>query len=261
MAAKRYTGPIFIQPVEWIDAQMAMAGRKSGPPTYRSAVEYLCTPCQGHKPEDLLRRYEEISANTTRICHAPGKGEILQSIFWPLRHARSAYVLADYLATIALCGVVCEVLTLLLFEMRPVTIGGKRMSKSRERRIFGKKVRDLSQSRRIDLLQGLGAIGADAARSFGRVRELRNKHIHDYLSSHEEAQQDAVEVYRLTNSLIVEALGCGFTTGAFTYSPDLFNLLLREGVLKESDFEDVEEADAGAQKDDGPEGTRQSRSP
>jgi len=249
MAAKQLRMRLFIQPIEWIDAQMFMADRQGQVPDLRSAIDFLCTPGVGKEPEDLVSRYREVSADAKRICFAPGETEILHSIFWPLRHARAAYVLGNYLATIALCGAVCEVLTLLLFEMRPVVLGKTRMSRSREKRVFGKRVDDLSQERRINILRGLGKITGEMANDFDEVRKMRNEHLHGYFSTHETAQQDAVTVYRTTASLVADTLGCGLAPNAATFSPELIDLLHKKAIVTEVEMEETEESqtdDTGA---------------
>ena len=232
MTAGNVTMGAFVQPLEWISAEMCMPGRRRKP-GFKDAVGYLCTPGVPHDPGSLLRRYKEISAEAKRIFIAPNQQDMLEKLFWPLRHARASYVLGNYLGTIALSGVVCEMLVLLVYEMWPVQVGHEQLSQPDEERLFGDSFEDLQQRRRVEVLYGLKLVSDSMKSDFDFVRKTRNRYLHRYSLTHEDVKNDAVHVYQRTASLMIEVLGYRHTTDAVIFRAELIELLHRKGLVSE----------------------------
>ena len=67
--------------------------------------------------KSLIKRYKEISKEKVRFFAAPAEERILNKLVWPLRNAKASYMVGNYLGTIALCGMVSEMVAILLFDI------------------------------------------------------------------------------------------------------------------------------------------------
>src|SRR5690349_11067494 len=80
-------------------------------------LQFLCIPAVASDTKSLGIRYKEISIERVRLFAPPDEATIMERLVWPLRHAKAAYVVGNYLATIALAGVVAEMTALLLWDV------------------------------------------------------------------------------------------------------------------------------------------------
>src|SRR5687768_1706550 len=71
----------------------------------------LCSPDlrpKGTEPSELAKRCAEVTKESARLFAVPQEKGVFQKLIWPLRQAKVAYVLGNYVGTIALCGMVAE---------------------------------------------------------------------------------------------------------------------------------------------------------
>jgi hypothetical protein len=73
-------------------------------------IRYACAPDESAEIAQIVDRYRQISDKSADILVAPAEAKILQKLIWPLRHAKAAYMLGNYLGTIAMCGLVAEMI-------------------------------------------------------------------------------------------------------------------------------------------------------
>lgn len=186
----------WIDPLAWpeVDPKIAKARRLILDET--SALRFFCTPGTKADLEDIVERYRQINdEEKDGPLVAPGMNQILEKMVWPLRNAKANFAAGNYLATIALCGIVTEMVALLIFEVADPQFNGTPLDGQAQERLFGRKFEDLEQSRREAVLFGLGLISLDQKSHFGKVREIRRKHLHLFDYDPEEAREDARTIY------------------------------------------------------------------
>ena len=71
----------------------------------------------------------------------------------PLKSAKKNYCLGEYPATIALCGVVGEMLPILLWKINDVRLKGQSITEEDEAGLFGKSFEKLNQDQRLKILK------------------------------------------------------------------------------------------------------------
>jgi hypothetical protein len=162
-------------------------------------------------------------------------GEVSAKIVVPLQGAKVTLVLGHFLATVALCGVACEMLAVLLLQSLDLRIGGKLIGEERQKALFGSTFKRLHQDRRIRLLHALDVIDEQSREAFDRVRDMRNKYIHLNFDDNKDAKVDAMDAYVSSVGLLNRLILATFTRGKMEMSPVLFAHLRKRGVVEESE--------------------------
>ena len=94
-------------------------------PTAEQMLDYLFAPELDRGCDAFVTRYREIAAVSAPLFVAPAEENILQKLVWPLRHAKGSYALGNYLGCIALCGMVGEMVAILLWDISKVSLQEK----------------------------------------------------------------------------------------------------------------------------------------
>ena len=106
-----------LNPLAFLEADEPWASANQERPTPESVLRFLC-PAEERFDfdiEKLLTRYRQISTET-RIFFAPDEPRILDKLIWPLRNAKGAFMVGNYLGTITLSGLVAEMVAILLWK-------------------------------------------------------------------------------------------------------------------------------------------------
>src|SRR5687767_10350487 len=103
-------------PLRFFEADDAWSRLIEEKVTNDHVVKYACAPDESAEIAEIVNRYRQISDKSADMLVAPTETRILQKLIWPLRHAKAAYMLGNYLGTIAMCGLVAEMVSILLFE-------------------------------------------------------------------------------------------------------------------------------------------------
>jgi len=187
--------------------------------TYESLVHWLCG--HGVSPDlaDILSRCSELPNNSLFI--APLEPRILNKLAYPLRNAKGCYLLGNYLATIALCGYVAEMVATLLLELALPSEPSKKFDR-------------LPQSQRIARLRRLGRLTKEDARRFTLVSKMRNDYLHVWSEDHDQAHADAARVFDNAVSLVVFGLGLSVLNSKLALRPELVEYLRQRGVFRSS---------------------------
>ena len=221
----------YLNPVTFIEAQDYLRTGMNKP-TLEGVVRFLCAYGLPHDVDSIIQRYEELASKQKSDLHfGPADRKIMDKIVWPLHDAKASYLLGNYLGTIALCGMVCEMLAILLYEISRVRLGDKLLSRQDQERIFGMAFEKLGQDRKLKILTGLRLIGKEMKARFDNVRSIRKNYLHYLSKPHDQAQEDAGEAYVETLHLTVEALGHGVATGVFVFRKEVIDYLRRKGVV------------------------------
>jgi hypothetical protein len=193
------------------------------PVTEDDLRQFLVEPHLDNSLDAIVRRYLEISQEGNgRIFMAPNG--VLQQLIWPLRYAKGSYALGNYLGTLALCGTVCEMCTVFMFECYNLYWGPQNKNKKVKPQyakwfVEGHFVKE-RQVDRVKFLTTLGLVTPEIKLLLDQVRRARSKHLHVEPGS-ESVAKDAVTTYLNTVRVVNHALGLGIKDGKVTLRPEV----------------------------------------
>jgi hypothetical protein len=222
----------FLNPLAFLEVDEPWASHPDIELNLEAVLRFLCTPGINSDLQSLVKRYQEISQEPKRLSVAPAERHILEKLVWPLRHAKACYMLGNYLGTIALCGMVAEMVTILIFDISDATINNKPIDKSTQVQLFGSHFEKLGQERRVAVLHGLNLIDEKLKSSFDVIRSKRRLYLHFYSQDHSQAALDAVEVFNATVEIVVRVIGQDFKDGKILLNPDLIRYLKQRGIVE-----------------------------
>lgn len=220
----------WINPLAFLDVDEPWAGVGQNQPKLDAVVGFLCPPGMPADVDSLVARYKEISTEPVRLFAAPAEPRILEKLVWPLRHAKGAYVVGNYLAVIALSGMVTEMIAVLAWELGEATLGGHAMTDAEEKALFGTTFERLGQDRRVQILVAYGMIDPMARGRFDTVREIRRKYLHVWSQDHETLAKDARSGFHAAVALVTTIIGQDIKDGKMLLNPQLVKYLERQGL-------------------------------
>jgi hypothetical protein len=201
-------------------------------PSAEAFLDFLSTPGVPADAGSMAKRYREIAREPVALFITPAEPRILEKLVWPLRHAKAAYMVGSYLSTIALSGMVAEMVAMLLFDTAGASIGNRPLSPKDQEALFGREFEKLDQHRRVEVLRIYGIIDGAAKSAFDAIRTTRRKYLHLWSQEQSQIASDAVRVYHSALLLVVRAIGQDVKDGAFLLNPALVQYLERAGVCK-----------------------------
>lgn len=151
-----------------------------------------------------LQRYLEITTKDTHITFAPAYSHILERIVKPLSLAKRHYCLGEYISCVAVSGIICEMLTILVWKISTITVHGKDMSEGEEEKLFGRNFEKLEQKRRLDILLTVKALTDSLYKKLDNVRDTRNKYLHAWQYDTKQQKGDAKRLVMATLSAFQE---------------------------------------------------------
>ncbi len=220
----------WINPLAFLAVDWPSAGNSDSIDA-ETILSFLCPPGTPNDAASLVERYKEISTGP-RLFAAPAEPRILEKLVWPLRHAKASYVVGNNLSVVALCGMVAEMVALLLWQLAETELNGQTVTESDERALFGRPFEKLGQERRVEILSVYGIITSDLAGHFATIRATRKRYLHLWSHDHDSLQEDAVKCFHAAIRLVIEAIGQDVKDGMILLNPKLVKYLAREGVFK-----------------------------
>lgn len=197
------------------------------PPLKESDVlSFLCREGLNAKIDGFVSRYLDLSKDD--LVTVPEDDTIREKIVLPLLEAKTSYMLGNYFAVITLCGMVCEVLSVLRYEMSPLSKGASPLSADQQRRMFGAAVDNLTQDRRLQLLHALGYIDDQTYADFDDVRNIRNNYVHLSTNKVTGRASEAKRLYLTTVKLIKLVFGLKSEGDKHVMGYALIDYLLRK---------------------------------
>ncbi len=124
-----------------------------------------------------------------------------------LKGAITDFVVRNYNGTVALCGLVAELMANFLLDVWNNTVTTIPLDERAQTGIFGKTFDDLSQKRRLDLLFELGVIDSSTKSYFETIRKIRNRYVHSYTIDLKDLEKDAWKIFRQTNKMLEQTIG------------------------------------------------------
>lgn len=147
--------------------------------------------------ESIKARYQELSPQH-EIFGAPLHKKFLDRIVYPLRDSKSCFMAGNYFGTIAICGMVTEMITQLMFDCWDYSLKEKSMPKNQQQKHFGEPFDKMKQYRKIEVLQVIGLLDDSNSVPFQSIRKIRNKYMHTFTSDWTIIKEDAVNIYSHT---------------------------------------------------------------
>ncbi|KAA3613861.1 MAG: hypothetical protein DWQ05_16430 [Calditrichaeota bacterium] len=222
-----------INPLQFLEVDDPWAqANKTSSVTHEAVVNFICKPGISSSLDELVNRYKEISTERPRINIAPAEDRILEKLIWPLHYAKSSYMLGHPLGTISLCGMVAEMVSILLFEISKFIINDHEMTSEEQKQIFGSTFEKLGQDRRVQILKAYDIVDENIKQSFDLIRTTRRKYLHLWSHDLDQISVDARNVFTEAVKLVIRAIGQDFKDGKLVLNPALLKYLERNGVYK-----------------------------
>lgn len=230
---------IWVNPLQFLEADETWAGLIVNNVTSEAVLEFICTPGIGSDLNSIISRYKKISVEKKRIFAAPNEQRILDKLIWPLRHAKAGYICGNYLGTIALCGMVAEMVAILLFEISNSRLNDRPMSDNDQVSLFGSKFEKLGQDRRIQILSVYGIINDDLKKAFEDIRLTRKRYLHLWSQDHDRLPVDAEKSFQAAVLIVVSVIGQDVREGILVLNPAIVNYLEKSGVFMDKDTANI----------------------
>lgn len=174
-------------------------------------LRWFKIPSQDIKRE-TLERYAKMSSKELSIPFTLAKPEIIeQRIIAPLESAKRFACAEEYLASIALSGLVGEMLAVFIWEMESSERKNAQGHAIQDQKILKNSFDRLQQSLRINVIEAFGYVDTTQAGKFRELAKNRNKILHSWTDSYlrEEIEKIALECYSLVASLMKEIFKLG----------------------------------------------------
>ncbi|MBC8278250.1 MAG: hypothetical protein H8E46_08470 [FCB group bacterium] len=202
-------------------------------PTCESILRYIVEPI--YRPpldyNQIIERYRSVSEKAY-IFALPAEENIIEKIAGPLKNAKTSYITENYLGTIALCGMVSEMLAILLFDISEIRLNNNKMSKKQEEKLFGRRFEKLGQERRVKILSAYKLIDAETKNRFETIKNTRNKYLHLFSEKHDEISNDAKEVFLNSIELVKIIIGQEIKDGKIILNPRIISYMEKRGLVK-----------------------------
>lgn len=223
---------IYLNPLSFPELDFPEFKFKKQLPDYEAFLRFLNnTKAEGNENplqidfESFINRYHEIKEN---IFAVPAEDNIMNKIVWPLKNAKACFMLGNYLGTIALCGMVAEMMTVLMFEIFDYSKNGE--VKIAVKSLFDTKFEKLGQEKRIRVLLTYGVIEESVKDKFENIRKKRNRYLHLFSEDHTKISLDAKEVYK-DITFVVKQLFCNkIENGKIILHPNVIKFLIYKGL-------------------------------
>ena len=214
-------------------AVRALEHLEGTPEVQWDAAAVLADLVQASSPQeamcDMLARYRELKTSDPMTSVYLNDESLVEGITRPLRSAKLCYTIGEYLACIALCGVIGEMCAILLHDVK---IAPKdRNPKNCHGRFVGKKQHD-----RICALEASG-LPAEYASTLKKIAGTRNEYLHSFIASRDGLREDAKQLYRAACAVAgpLVTVGIGRTprgTVGLVIDPDEVAYLRRRTATK-----------------------------
>mgnify|MGYP000666252137 CR=1 FL=1 len=175
-------------------------------------IKDLCKDRSQSFLENIRDRYRKLTTEQD-ILIVPAEKKILEKLVWPLKAAKHAFILGDYLGCISLCGMVCEMDTIFIFDLVKIMIGNKILNAKHQKFIkiiirdkivdakyhrlfFDQKFEKLPQKQRIDFLFEYKLLSEDIAKDANLVKKIRNDYLHSLSKDYNKIDEDAEAAYK-----------------------------------------------------------------
>lgn len=178
------------------------------------------TVIQNHVDE-MKKNYEEISQYDFKVFCVPD-GTAMNKIVAPLRTAKKCYCLSDYLGCISMCGMVCEMAIIFIYDLIKIHCDAEFLESIIERfaryENWGQKMRIDNLRRIVSSSRYFKDESADSLKPFlgilcevifdnaYTVKNIRNEYLHSLSKNYSNLKRDAQKAYHATHELVSEVV-------------------------------------------------------
>ena len=221
---------VYLNPLSWVNVDIADHAGDGLKADWDSLAEFLACPAASISIQVAIERYRRITQESAPIQIAPEHPEVLRKLIWPLRSAKSSYVVGNLVSTIAQAGMVAEMVALLWFEISSLHINDRLMDRDSEKLLFGRGgVESLGQERRAEVLAGLGIIGPEQKAHFDTIQKLRRRYLHFFSQQHNNIDNDAIIVFRSAAALVSHLIDITIENGKVRMRPPFLSYVEAQG--------------------------------
>ena len=206
---------------------------QDGHPTADRVVDYLSDPGDDIGLPAFLERYHDIASVNDPLFVAPAENNILQKLVWPLRHAKGSYALGNHLGCIAMCGMVGEMVAILLWEISKASLQQAQIDKATQKALFGNTFERFGQARRVQVLRTFNIVDDQTGQAFDRLRSIRRRYLHFFSQEHTNVVDDSRQAYAAALGVVEVVLGQSVQNGAISLRPDLMAYLTEHGIVQD----------------------------
>ena len=225
---------INLKPLNFLAAEKKEV-EENGLPGVEDILKFCCGTSSA-KPEKVVARYQQLHQGT-RLQAIPQLDYLQKKIVVPLLQAQSCFLTGNYLATIALCGTVAEMLANFTWEIyQPyLKVNDQDLTGELQFALFDSQFEDLPQKSRVRLLSALALIDASTKEKFLRIIQVRNGYVHLHKTDSEEKTQksQAGELFTLVQELVCIVIGQDFSNGRFNLNQATFAYLQRRNLISD----------------------------
>ncbi|MYD10452.1 MAG: hypothetical protein F4X02_10470 [Chloroflexi bacterium] len=196
--------------------------RNSSLPEHPSAERLLDILCSRGTCSDLSafkERYSAVSAMDQDLGVLIREPGISANLVEPLRESKMNFLLGNFVSSIALCGVVAEMLAILIYNMN--------IHDKNKRNQFD----SWSQHKRIRELKEEGFIEDRIAIDLNEIREIRKSSLHRWNRAKEDTTDQALQAYAAAARLVRKVAIQEFKDGKCLLNSDLIKYLEDENRL------------------------------
>ncbi|MBU0509866.1 hypothetical protein KKH27_13670 [bacterium] len=176
----------------------------SGRVSSKDILDYYSGIDESYNRSSVEARYNDLVHVDGSIFALPKHDRFLATFAIPLKFAKVNYLLGNYQGTIALCGFIGEMCTVFIYDF------AHWCSKRKNGRKYDIPIQSFErkgQKSRVEKLTSFGLINEAYAKSFTRLNDIRNEHVHGYRIFSKELQHDAKEAYGLAVRILLVAIG------------------------------------------------------
>lgn len=222
----------WINPLRFLEVELSAVDRTDSI-SAASILSFLCPPGTPDDCKSFVERYKRIDIEPRTLRLTPAEPKILEKLVWPLRQAKASYVIGNNLSVVALCGMVAEMVAVLLWKLDETQLNGRILTETDERALWGRKFERLAQDRRVEILKAYGIITLDVVKEFDVIRLTRNQYLHRWSNDHDRLPEDAETCFRAAGELVVQAIGLKVLKGGtIDVSSKLVKYLEREDAVR-----------------------------
>ena len=191
---------------------------------------------EGVYPEDVIKviqeRRQRLQPYVTHLKVVPCDKRLNAKLVAPLRQAYAAFLLGNFLGTLALCGLISEMLTIFRFEIARFQVNGHDMTVEDQEGIFGKRFERLGQDRRISILETYGVINNEVATSLRKIYKIRNRYMHYWTKEHDALENDTFQALLAVIDSLLRIFPQYYEKGAMQIHPEILRYFERKETNK-----------------------------
>lgn len=179
----------------------------------------------------FLERHDRLRALADSLHAIPTDQRLREKLIFPLREAFGSFLTGNFLGTLALCGMIGEMLAIFQFEISDIQIHNRGMTSEDQKHLFGNQFEKLGQERRIEILLLYRVIDEDYAKHLEKIRKIRNNYLHYWSNDHEQVENDAYQVFCSTIEVVKKTFPQEAEDGKVRISEAVHQYLSRQGCF------------------------------